>query len=419
MGYNRLHTTILSFVSRSEEWLSRHKEKFLTGAICFLVVLGAPRLFYQVWRLLMRDGGNGANDLQLLRQWIIDWFEGKPIYSYILFPATFPTLWPITGWLSIEATRWLWLALYAIAFWGLVRILKSGAVVRDGKETVLLALFVLTIYPTGVTIGNGQMALLLLPAVVAGLIISREGGLTPWRRAAAVALLIFSSSKLPVTAPFFLILMISLKDIKTMTAVGVSYVALTFFSLSFRKMSIPEFTARWTDETPGVVTVGGHGNIHHFLGPLGIENVLLPSSVLMLAALAVWIYKFRKTDFWVQLGVAAIVARLWAYHRLYDDLLIIIPMAALLRLLRNGSLSENERAAAIVIFAVSVVSFLIPGFFLQFPHPWEALFQGMQIFIWLSLLVFLLYYAYTTNRKKSAGTEPGFNPDSHKHNSRS
>jgi len=400
MGYNRAHTKILAYASRGEEWLSRHKEKFLTGAICFLVALGAPRLVYQVWRLLFKDGGNGANDLLLLRQWIIDWFEGKPIYSYILFPATFPTLWPITGWLSIEATRWLWLGLYAVALWVLVRILKSGAVIRDGKETMLLALFVLTIYPTGVTIGNGQMALLLLPAVVAGLIISRDGSLTPWRRAAAVALLIFSSSKLPVTAPFFLILMISLKDLKTMTAVGLSYIALTFFSLSFRKMSIPEFTSRWTNETPSVVTVGGHGNIHHFLSPLGIDNFLLPSSALILAALAVWIYKFRKTDFWVQLGVAAIIARFWAYHRLYDDILMIIPMAAVLRLLRNGGLSENERAAASIIFAVSVVSFLVPGFFLQFPDPWGALFQGVQTTIWLSLLVFLLYYAYRANRKE-------------------
>ncbi len=400
MGYNRAHTKILAYASRGEEWLSRHREKFLTGAICFLVALGAPRLVYQVWRLLFKDGGNGANDLLLLRQWIIDWFEGKPIYSYILFPATFPTLWPITGWLSIEATRWLWLGLYAVALWVLVRILKSGAVIRDGKETMLLALFVLTIYPTGVTIGNGQMALLLLPAVVAGLIISRDGSLTPWRRAAAVALLIFSSSKLPVTAPFFLILMISLKDLKTMTAVGLSYIALTFFSLSFRKMSIPEFTSRWTNETPSVVTVGGHGNIHHFLSPLGIDNFLLPSSALILAALAVWIYKFRKTDFWVQLGVAALTARFWTYHRLYDDLLIIIPMAAVLRLLRNGGLSENERAAGSVIFAVSVVSFLVPGFFLQFPDPWGALFQGVQTIVWLSLLAFLLYYAYRANRKE-------------------
>lgn len=246
------------------------------------------------------------------------------------------------------------------------------------------------------------MALLLLPAVLGGLIISRDGDLTPWRRAAAVALLIFSSSKLPVTAPFFLILIISLKDLRTMTMVGASYVFLTFFSLSFRDINILEFASKWTNETPHVVTVGGHGNIHHFLAPLGINNMLLPSSALMLAALAVWIYKFRKTDFWVQLGVAAIIARFWTYHRLYDDLLIIIPMAAVLRLLRNGGLSVNERGAASVIFAASVVSFLIPGFFLQLPHPWGVLFQGGQMVIWLSLLAFLMYYAHAESRR-----EPG------------
>ena len=131
-----------------------------------------------------------------------------------------------------------------------------------------------------------------------------------------------------------------------MTIVGAAYVLLTFFALSFRGINILEFASKWTNETPHVVTVGGHGNIHHFLAPLGVENMLLPFSALMLAALAVWIYKFRKTDFWVQLGVAAIIARFWAYHRLYDDILMIIPMAAVLRLLRNGGLSENGRAAA-------------------------------------------------------------------------
>ncbi|MCC6712264.1 MAG: hypothetical protein IT344_02780 [Candidatus Dadabacteria bacterium] len=395
--------SIAAFIPRSEKWLARNREKLLTAAIWFLVVLGAPRLFYQTWRLLFKDGGNGANDLRLLRRWVGRWFEGDPFHGYIILPATFPTLWPITGWLPLQATKWLWLVLYVIAFWAFVRILKSGACVRNGRETALLALFVLTIYPTGVTIGNGQMTLLLLPAVVGALMISGQGGLTPWRRAAAVALLIFSSSKLPVTAPFFLILIITLKDFRTMTIVGVCYLLLTFFALHFRDVGVAQFAYSWTKEAPGAATVGGHGNIYHLLGPLGNRNMLLPASGAMLAALAVWLYKFRKTDFWVQVGVAAMVARLWTYHRLYDDLLIILPIAAMLRLLRNGELTGNERGAAAVIFAVSVVTFLVPGFFLQFPHPWGALFQTGQMIVWLSLLAFLLRYAYRSEKKKQPG----------------
>lgn len=413
MGFNRAPATIVSYLSRSEEWLTCNREKLLTGAIWFLVLLGAPRLSYQLWRLLFKDGGNGANDLRLLYRWVARWFEGDSFYGYIILPATFPTLWPITGWLSLQATRWLWLALYVIAFWAFVRILKSGACIRSGKETVLLALFVLTIYPTGVTIGNGQMTLLLLPAIVGALMISGEGGPSPWRQAAAIALFIFSSSKLPVTAPFFLVLIITLEGFRTMTIVGACYLLLTFFALHFRDMNIVEFISTWTREAPGAAAGGGHSNIYHFLGFLGNRNVLLPASGVMLAALAAWLYKFRKTDFWVQLGVAAIVARLWTYHRLYDDLLIIIPMAVVLRLLRNGSLTGNERAAGGVIFAVSVASFLIPGFFLQLPRPWGVLFQTGQMIVWLSLLAFLTYFAYTSEKKKQperVETTPGTSP---------
>jgi hypothetical protein len=54
--------------------------------------------------------------------------------------------------------------------------------------------------------------------------------------------------------------------------------------------------------------------------------------------------------------VAAIVARLWAYHRLYDDLLLILPLIALYRLAR----SDAPPRGAVALFAVGCVALAAP-----------------------------------------------------------
>ena len=78
-------------------------------------------------------------------------------------------------------------------------------------------------------------------------------------------------------------------------------------------------------------------------------------------------------DVWAQLGVSAIVARLWSYHRLYDDLLIVIPVIANYRTTVRGDLTQNQRLAADVLLFVSWLALLNPGFFLNSPYPYGTL----------------------------------------------
>ena len=71
----------------------------------------------------------------------------------------------------------------------------------------------------------------------------------------------------------------------------------------------------------------------------------------MFVALGVWLYRHRRVDLWLQLGVIAVVARLWAYHRLYDDVLVVLALVALFRIAtgvdgpRDVPTAEPGRAA--------------------------------------------------------------------------
>ena len=54
-----------------------------------------------------------------------------------------------------------------------------------------------------------------------------------------------------------------------------------------------------------------------------------PASLLVLFLLGCWTLRHRAGDVGLIFGVTAIVARFWTYHRVYDDLLILLPMVAL------------------------------------------------------------------------------------------
>ena len=76
------------------------------------------------------------------------------------------------------------------------------------------------------------------------------------------------------------------------------------------------------------------------------------------------------------------------------------------RIAVRGGLSSNERLAADILLAVSWLGLLSPGFFLQLPFPVGTIFRSGQVVIWLSLLVFLLYYSGSRERPHPLNPEP-------------
>ena len=154
----------------------------------------------------------------------------------------------------------------------------------------------------------------------------------------------------------------------------------------------------WIKDSSSLAVSGGYANLHIWLGYLGLKNLILPVSFVSLAALGLWLYRNNNIDIWIQLGVAALVARLWTYHRLYDDLLIVVPMIAIFRIVKRKNSITTEVIIAEIILMVSFLGLLSPGYLFRLPPPWGAPFRAAQVVIWLSMLIYLIYYSYR-NRK--------------------
>lgn len=383
----------------AEKWAIHNRSRLFRGALIFMAFLAVSRLAYQLWRLLFDTGRNGALDLRMLSDWTALWFAGEPLVAYNLLPGTYPLLWPLTGWLSFGESRWLWLVLYAISFFWLFNIIKSGAGLEERKEILFAALFLLATYPTGIIVGNGQLTLFIIPAVLAAILLGQERS-SPGREAAITILLLFSAIKLPISAPFFLTALISNRSHRPVILAISGYVLLTLLAVHFRSDGLITNIELWIRDSSKLAAIGGYGNIHKWLSGAGLSDLILPASFALLTALAAWLYLNRKADIWIALGVTAIAARLWTYHRLYDDLLIIIPMVALFRIFKSNALSFRERTAAGALLVISWLALLSPGFFLQLKPPLGTIFRTGQVTVWLLLLAFLMYHASRAERRE-------------------
>jgi hypothetical protein len=364
--------------------------------------LAVTRLAYQFWRLLIDRSPNGAIDLRIVHELVYLWFNGETLNKIILLPATYVLLWPFTGWLSFESSRWLWAVIYIASLIWLSYIVINETGIGKKREIIFAVLIILAVYPTGITIGNGQLILFLLPCILTAVLMERGRDSGRFKDIFISALFLFSLLKIPVTAPFLLIPLITQRAFRPLFIAACGYIVLTYVAISYRDTGLIETLRIWIEDSSALAVGGGYANLHIWLGSLGLKQLILPFSLVMISAFSLWLYKFRNVDIWIQLGVAAIVSRLWTYHRLYDDLLILVPMITIFRISRSSQLSRNESLAADFLLVISWLGLLSPGFFLQLPFPIGTLFRTGQAVIWISLLVFLLYYAYKARQTGSA-----------------
>jgi hypothetical protein len=105
---------------------------------------------------------------------------------------------------------------------------------------------------------------------------------------------------------------------------------------------------------------------------------------------ACWTYLHRHSDVWILLGVTALAARLWTYHALYDDLLIMLPMVTLWRMAQHNSSTRNAEVEAGAMFAIVFLSMFIPASLHSLPAPWNWPFNIGHPIVWLAMLIFLL-----------------------------
>jgi hypothetical protein len=256
---------------------------------------------------------------------------------------------------------------------------------------LVVALGLVSIYPTGITIGNGQLALLLLPLLILGLMLIRRERSATWRTDLAAALLLLPALIKPsLTVPFYWLVLFLPGRLRPMILVGVGYVVLTLAAAPFQPVPLWMRLSDLFEWTAFTVSTHGSADLAFWLRFLGLPGAIMIASLIVLAMLGLWVRQNRRVDFWVLMGVCAIVARMWTYHMMYDDLLIVLPIVALFRVARYGSCTDARGVIAALLLTIAWAALEVPGSLARLPSPWHLIYNVGQSLIWLAVLIFLV-----------------------------
>jgi len=149
----------------------------------------------------------------------------------------------------------------------------------------------------------------------------------------------------------------------------------------------------YLDRSRSVADFGGFMNLHAWLGAVGLRGWSLPASLVVFAATALWVHHRRRVDPWLLLGATAIVARLWTYHDVYDDVLMVFPLIALWRLIGGGAAAAGGAVggrAPRVLLAAGALAVLVPSSVVRATSPLGFAASAADALVWLAILVFLV-----------------------------
>jgi hypothetical protein len=400
----------------------KHLTVFLRVMVALMAPLAALKLGDELLRLVWRSGSTAAIDLKQRYDEVQAWFSGVPAYHVLSSsaaypPATYPLLWPFMGWTSFATARVLWAVTSALALaWTAFLVSReSGAATRLERAFVVLTL--LAVNQTGVALGNGQLILHVLPVLLTGILLIQRGSGT-WREDLLAAVcLIFALVKVTITVPFlWLAIIVSGAEqrrswrLRPAILVTVGYVALTLFAASFQPGTVWQQTREWLTIAEALSRRAGYGNMHSWLTEIGMERLMFPASVVLLLGLGAWLDRYRRADIWVRLGVAAMVARFWTYHRLYDDVIVVVALVAVTRRLLKGEAEGRARRTEAprlgkltsvpdellpaMLLGVTILFMLLPARLGIAPAPWYVVFNEGHTLTWLAVLAYLMYEAH-------------------------
>lgn len=402
----------------------RHAPRVICAAAVVLTLVSVVWLGYETWRLLWQPQKLGAMwvhpgglDLQLRWEEIRAWFSGQVVYGvcpYAVYPpASYSLMWPFLGWVSMGAALAGWTVTAALSLAWLVRLAVRESEAVGFRECWFVAVLPLSMYATGAGIGNGQVTIHALVLMLLGIFLLERGNGRLGNHLVVSLLVLGALVKPSLTAPFFWIMMFTRGGWRPSAFVVVGYLALTLVGASYQDGTLPELVERWIDSSTAnavqgqlvVYAVGTTTALAH----VGLGNLVPLTSVLILAALGAWLYWQRKSDLWLRLGVAAIATRFWTLHLWYDDLLFLLPMVALLRLIRIPGRSPTVVILLALLMAVNVA----PGGLFLLPHLVSEFFVDafvtLQVGIWLAVLIFLMGETLRSTRR-TAATPPAVPP---------
>ncbi len=388
----RVHRNTAAILRR---WWTEHNITLLRAATAVLALFALLKLSESFWRLLWDPGRFGACDLWHRCHEAHRWFAGTPVYeekTAIYPPASYALLWPFVGWLEFGAARWLWAFTSGAALVWMTSLLLAGSRAHSRLETALVVLLPLSMNATGVTVGNGQLLLHILAALLAAVMIAvrrRDFG----SDLLAALLLLGALVKPTISVPFFWAAICLPGRWRPALLAALGYAALTLFAAGFQPGGVLPLLSKWLQLGLAEAERGGYGNLHIWLAAIGLRHWNVPASAIVLVLLGVWTAWRRSVDPWIILGVTAIVARIWAYHQVYDDVLIVVPMITLFRIAKDRPIDGDTDVLAGVLLVITAATMLVPARLSWPDSPWLPVFATTHTLVWLAVLSFLLYEA--------------------------
>lgn len=392
-----------------------------------MALLAAAKLGDEMARLTWRSGATAAIDLRSRYVEVQGWFNGVPVYRTMVAPtyppASYALLWPFLGWMPWEAARWFWAATTVLALSALAWLVVRETGASGAWQRTLAALLLLAMNQTGVVVGNGQLTFHVLVPLVAGLLLIHRAPGTWADDLVASGCVILAMMKVTLAAPFLWLVVFAPSPpaahriwpwrLRPALLVATGYVALTLFAASFQDASLLTQLREWIGVTRVVSNrVGDYADVSAWLTSVGLGRLTSIVSVSIFLVLGAWVYRYRRVDVWVQLGVVAIIARLWAYHRQYDDVVVVLALVALFRI-ATGVVGEARatpqvtateaareprvRAAATALIATCMLFMLLPARFGWAPPPGRQIYVVSHTASWLGILVFLGWWARGSN----------------------
>lgn len=391
-------------------WWQARRSALLRLTIVLMAVAALVWLGYEFWRLLFYDGQMGAVDLKLRHQEVQLWADARPVYIEAKGgqypPAALLMMWPLLGWLEVGPARWLWAATSVLALVWLMGTLIAQGEPRDNLERRFIALLPLATYGAGATIGNGQLMVHLLPFLLVSLLMF-AGDKASWTRdLAAAGFMLLALIKPSAAAPFFWLVLFVPRRLRPALLVVGGYVVLTILAVWINGdeplSMFQQWLAKGTRNAPGASMLYDKVTLHAYTSLLDFKHSYIVTSLAMLGGLGLWVFLRRRSDIWILMGVSAIVARLWTYHGWYDDMLLLIPMLALLRIAIRRPFADSMGVSAGVLLALMVVMMMAPGGRYLLPSPLDMIWINAQLALWIIVLFFLGFCA----RRLKADEQP-------------
>ncbi|MEM7793023.1 MAG: hypothetical protein AAF579_01050 [Cyanobacteria bacterium P01_C01_bin.118] len=384
---------------------SRYGQRLLQIGIGLMVVAAIWRLGLELPRLISGPGEVDAVDLISRHREVERWFAHLPVYGAIpngdYPPASYPLLWPWVGWLSRGATRWFWAVttLLMLGWLGWLGMRESRAATL--WEKLFIALMPFALYPASAGIRVGQVATHLMPPLVLGLLLmrsSRKG----WKRdLVAAGLFIFALVKPTVSAPFFWVVCFMPGRWRPVLLVSFGYLALALLAGQYQEGNLLTLHLDWLDHAGTQLGTRGHASIHTWLEAAGLSDWMLPASLLLLGIAGIWTAIYRRARPWILLSIAAIVARFWVDHQVFDDVLLWIPLIALFRYTRLDA-TPWVRLMAAILFTLNWFTLMAPARFLVKYHHLSSLAVPIQTAIWVMALLFFMVLAHRDITQETA-----------------